>query len=115
MEPKVYYVYITTNRARIPLYTGVTNDLTRRIQMHKDRSTESYTKQYHLDRLVYFEVGEDINSAIAREKQIKRWRREKKMLLINKLNPQWRDLFEDIMKGKDVQGMPLHFGRGDIT
>ena len=86
-----YYVYILSNRTRT-LYVGVTNDLQRRVYEHKSRLVEGFTKRYYLNYLVYFEESTDVSSAIAREKQIKSWRRAKKIDLIESTNPQWKDL-----------------------
>lgn len=74
------------------LYTGVTNDLERRVCQHKEKTQESFTKRYNVTRLVYFEDFRDIGDAIAREKQIKGWRRSKKIALIESQNPKWKDL-----------------------
>ena len=86
-----YYVYILTNAKR-NLYTGVTNDLERRVYEHKRKLVEGFTKRYNLTWLAYYEVTTDINSAIVQEKQIKGWRRSKKLALVEAMNPQWRDL-----------------------
>ena len=86
-----YWVYIATNLPRT-LYTGVTNNLVRRMYEHKNRLVPGFTSKYRINRLVYFEVTSDVRSAIAREKQIKAWRREKKVQLIQSVNPEWRDL-----------------------
>ena len=86
-----YYVYILTNAKR-NLYTGVTSDLLRRVYEHKHKLVDGFTKRYNLTWLAYYEVTSDINSAIAREKQIKGWRRSKKLALVETTNPQWRDL-----------------------
>ena len=86
-----YWVYIATNNART-LYTGVTNDLLRRMYEHKSRLIPGFTSKYRIDRLVFFEMTSDVRSAIAREKQIKAWRREKKIVLIQSANPSWEDL-----------------------
>jgi putative endonuclease len=91
---KTYYVYIMTNRSRT-LYTGMTNNLERRVYEHKQKMIEGFTKQYNITQLVYCEAFGDVREAIAREKQIKSWRREKKIALIESLNPAWRDLSED--------------------
>ncbi len=88
---KQYYAYIMTNRSGT-LYIGVTNDLVRRVYQHKTKQIEGFTKRYHLTKLVYYEVGEDVREAIAREKQLKGWRRSKKLALINSSNPKWNDL-----------------------
>ncbi len=91
---KSYYVYIMTNRSKT-LYTGVTNNLERRVFEHKYKLIPGFTKKYNITRLVYFEEGTDIDSAIMREKQIKGWLRKKKIDLIEKENPEWKDLAED--------------------
>ena len=86
-----YYVYIMANRSRT-LYTGVTNNLERRVYEHKHKLVEGFTKKYNITRLVYYEQTSDIKAAIAREKQIKGWLRSKKVSLIESLNPNWSDL-----------------------
>jgi len=88
---KTYYVYILASRSR-RLYVGVTDNLKRRVWQHKEGETESFTRRYHIDRLVHFEVFGEITCAIAREKQIKGWVREKKVRLINGENADWHDL-----------------------
>jgi putative endonuclease len=89
-----YYVYILTNISNTVVYTGVTNNLLRRITEHKSGLNDGFTKKYNVKKLVYFELFEDINQAIAREKQIKGYSREKKNNLIKNLNPEWLELFE---------------------
>jgi putative endonuclease len=89
---KQYYVYLLTNFDRTVLYTGVTNSLERRTWQHKHGAFGGFTKQYHCDRLVYFEEYSEIDQAIAREKQIKGWTRAKKNALVNATNPEWHDL-----------------------
>ena len=86
-----YYVYIMTNNSGT-LYTGVTNNLERRASEHREHLSEGFTKRYSINRLVYYEVFGDISDAIAREKQIKAWRRSKKLDLIVSMNPKWKDL-----------------------
>jgi putative endonuclease len=88
---KYYYVYIMSNKSRT-LYTGVTNNLERRVWEHKNRAIPGFTSRYHITRLVYYEEGTDIHTAIAREKQIKGWLRAKKIALIESMNPEWRNL-----------------------
>ena len=88
---KQYYVYIMTNRSRT-FYLGVTNNLERRVYEHKHKLAEGFTKRYKITQLVYFEAFNNITQAIAREKQVKDWRREKKIALIQSLNPTWSDL-----------------------
>ncbi len=92
---KNYYIYIMTNKYNTVLYTGVTNNLERRVGEHKSKKSSGFTAKYNVTRLVYFEEGLDVNIAIAREKQIKGWLREKKIELVESLNPNWRDLSED--------------------
>jgi putative endonuclease len=89
-----YYVYILTNRKQGVLYTGITNDLERRIYEHKNKLIRGFASKYNLTRLVHFEVTTDVNVAIAREKQIKGWLRKKKIELIESRNPNWKDLCE---------------------
>jgi len=90
-----YYVYIMASRSGV-LYTGVTNDLNRRVGEHKEGQIPGFTKKYKVTRLVYYESMQDVNAAIAREKQIKRWRREKKVKLIETNNRNWNDLAREI-------------------
>ena len=89
-----YYVYIMTNRSGT-LYTGVTNNLQRRVAEHKSHAIPGFTRKYRIDRLVYFESTNDVRCAIAREKQIKGWLRAKKIALIETMNPEWQDLAAD--------------------
>lgn len=91
LNMKDYYVYIMTNKSRT-LYTGVTNNLSRRVFEHKNKLIEGFTKKYNIDKLVYFEIFNNPDDAIRREKQIKGWLRKKKIDLIESLNPQWKDL-----------------------
>lgn len=88
---RTYYVYILASKSR-RLYIGVTNDLSRRMWEHNNKVVEGFTKQYNIDRLVYFEDTTDVKSAIEREKQLKGWRREKKITLIETINAAWEDL-----------------------
>ncbi len=88
---KTYYVYIMSNQSRT-LYIGLTNNIRRRVREHKDGLVEGFTLRYKINALVYIESFGDIDSAITREKQIKRWSREKKLHLINQENPDWHDL-----------------------
>jgi putative endonuclease len=90
---KQYYVYIMTNRSRT-LYTGVTDDLIRRVYEHKNKLVRGFTQRYNITMLVYYEATGDIQAAIQREKQIKGWLREKKIALIEAANPGWEDLSE---------------------
>lgn len=93
---KKYYIYIMTNAKRTALYTGVTNDLKRRVWEHKGKFVDGFTKKYHIDMLIYYEVCEDIYSAISSEKQIKAGSRKKKMELVNSINSAWRDLYDEL-------------------
>ena len=88
---KSYYVYILNNPGGM-LYIGVTNNLIRRVYEHKQELVDGYTKQYHIHRLLYFEETSDVNVAIAREKEIKSWRRSKKLALVYAMNPTMQDL-----------------------
>ena len=78
------------------IYVGVTNDLNRRLYEHKNKIVQGFTQKYNLNKLVYFEETNDINAAIMRKKEIKKWRREKKDKLVNQLNPNWIDLSEQV-------------------
>ena len=89
---KTYYVYIMSNFTNSTLYVGVTNDIERRVYEHKNKQIEGFTARYNVNKLVYVEECNDINDALEREKQIKRWRREKKDALIKEINPTWKDL-----------------------
>ncbi|MEM7332366.1 MAG: GIY-YIG nuclease family protein [Chloroflexota bacterium] len=91
---KHYYVYILFSKTGT-LYTGITNDLQRRVYEHKQKLIGGFTKKYNINRLVYFETFWNPRNAIAREKEIKMWRRAKKKALIEGMNPTWRDLSED--------------------
>jgi len=85
-----------TNVRNTVLYVGVTNDLIRRVYEHKERLVDGFTKKYHIVKLVYYEVLEDIENAILREKQIKAGSRQKKVQLINSINREWRDLYDEL-------------------
>lgn len=89
-----YYIYIMTNHSGT-LYTGVTNDLERRVFQHKHKTLKGFTRKYNITRLVYYEHTHDVASALFREKQIKGWVREKKIKLIESENPEWNDLSEN--------------------
>ena len=95
-----YYVYILTNSART-LYVGVTNDLVRRVYEHKRKLVKGFTAKYNVSWLAYYEQTTDISSAIAREKQIKAWRRSKKLALVESVNPRWEDLSLEWYDGWD--------------
>ena len=98
MGEKQYCVYIMANAHHNVLYTGVTNELFRRVSEHKTGKGSAFVKKYNVTKLVYFECGDDINIAITREKQIKAGSRKKKIDLINTLNPKWEDLFDVYFK-----------------
>ena len=89
---KNYFVYITTNWNNKVMYIGVTNNLTRRVYEHKNKLVEGFTKKYNINKLVYYEQFFDVNEAIHREKELKKWRREKKDKLVENLNIEWKDL-----------------------
>ena len=94
----MFYVYILTNRINRVLYTGVTNDLVRRMYEHRNHLNKtSFTSQYNIEKLVYYEETSSSRAAIEREKQIKSWSRKKKNLLIESKNPNWQDLYEYIL------------------
>ena len=89
---KSYYVYMMSNWNNKVLYVGVTNNLERRVYEHKNKISSGFTAKYNVNKLVYFEETNDVETAIEYEKKIKGWRREKKNELINKMNPEWNDL-----------------------
>jgi putative endonuclease len=93
---KVYCVYIVTNKRNTVLYTGVTSDLRSRVHQHREKLLPGFTNRYNVFKLVYYEVGTDATSVIAREKQIKAGSRQKKIDLINQFNPEWRDLYDEL-------------------
>lgn len=90
-----YYVYILASKRNGTLYVGVTNDLVRRFFEHKEKLIKGFTSKYNVDKLVYYEETDDVGAAINREKQLKKWRRKWKLDLIEKDNPNWRDLGDD--------------------
>jgi putative endonuclease len=91
------YVYILASSRNGTLYVGVTSDLIKRIDEHRQKLVDGFTKKYEITNLVYYETFEDIKDAIVRERQIKEWKRKWKMELIQSVNPYWRDLYEDIL------------------
>ena len=97
----MYYVYILTNKNHAVLYIGVTGFLEGRMHDHRERLMEGFTKRYQVTKLIFYEDYPDPTSAILREKQLKGWRREKKITLIQKMNPRWVDLFEQIIEGME--------------
>lgn len=94
---KQSFVYILFNKSDGVLYTGITSDLVKRVFEHKSKVIKGFTQKYNVDKLGYYEVFEDIEQAILREKQIKAGSRKKKIELIESINPEWRDLYEDIL------------------
>ncbi|MDW7679169.1 MAG: GIY-YIG nuclease family protein [bacterium] len=95
MQSKQYYVYILSSISGV-LYIGITNNIKRRVWEHRQGLIKGFTKKYHVKKLVYYEVTNDVHVAIVREKQIKKWRREKKIALIESINLSWKDLFDDL-------------------
>jgi len=93
---KQYYVYIMTNKINTVLYTGVTSNLKKRIWEHKEKVTEGFTKNYNINKLIFFEIYNDPENAILREKQIKAGSRIKKVKLITGINPEWKDLYDKL-------------------
>jgi putative endonuclease len=93
---KQYYVYIMTNKNTTVLYTGITNNLKRKVFEHKEKLIDGFSKKYNITKLVYYETLRDVSNAILREKQIKGGSRAKKIELINSINRVWKDLYEDI-------------------
>jgi len=93
---KIYCVYILANKRNGTLYIGVTGNLQKRIWEHKQKLVEGFTKKYNIDKLVYYEQTGNVYSALTREKQLKKWNRKWKLNLIEKNNPQWRDLYSEL-------------------
>ena len=91
-----YYVYLLTNWNNKVIYVGVTNDLRRRLAEHKNKLIRGFTSRYNVTKLVYFEHMTNVLQAIAREKEIKKWRREKKNRLVESMNPEWKDLSAEL-------------------
>ena len=96
MKEKQFYVYILTNQRHTVLYTGVTSNLGKRVHEHKEKYVKGFTERYNVDVLVYYEVAENAEAAISREKQIKAGSRKKKLELIQAFNSSWKDLYDDI-------------------
>ncbi|WP_281387999.1 GIY-YIG nuclease family protein [Atribacter laminatus] len=93
---KQAYIYFMSNRYNKVLYVGITSNLIKRVWEHKNKVVDGFTKRYNLNKLVYYEIYDDIETAINREKQIKSWPRKKKIELIHSLNPHWDDLYEKL-------------------
>ena len=98
-----FWVYILSSRSR-NLYIGMTNDLIRRTAEHRDKVPGTYTARYQIHRLVYFEYFQYVRSAIAREKELKRWTREQKIELIEKVNPAWEDRYPELLESRGIAG-----------
>ena len=111
-SPKTYFVYIMTNRSKT-LYTGVTNNLIRRVREHKMGTGSCFAARYKVDRLVYFERFKDVHNAIDREKRIKGWLRVKKIALIVSVNPAWRDLSQEWFERHQFQPDASDQSRGN--
>ncbi len=97
MNDKQYFVYILTNKYNSILYVGVTNNLLKRVYEHKNKLVEGFTNKYNINKLVYYEILEDPYNAITREKQLKSLTREKKINLINSINNEWKDLYDELL------------------
>ena len=93
MSEKQYYVYILSNNNHTVFYTGVTSNLLKRMYEHTNELVEGFTKTYHIHKLMYYEIHNDIKEAIAREKTIKKWKRDRKWNIIDKINPERKNLF----------------------
>lgn len=96
-DQRAYCVYILSNDWKNVIYIGVTNDLIRRVEEHRNGKGSQFTTRYHVKNLVYYEATEDIRTAIEREKELKGWRRAKKNALINSMNPMWKDLYPELL------------------
>lgn len=97
MNHKTYYVYIMASKRNGTLYIGVTNDLIRRVYAHKNNVVEGFTRKYRVHKLVYWEQLDNVESAIQREKQLKRWNRQWKIALIERQNFNWQDMYEQLL------------------
>jgi putative endonuclease len=93
---KQFYVYILASKRNGTVYAGVTSDLVKRVWEHKNKLVEGFAEKYGVDKLVFYEVHTDVENAIRREKQIKKWNRSWKLRLIEERNPEWKDLFDEI-------------------
>ena len=109
---KTYYVYMLTNRSRVVLYIGVTNSLERRLWFHSNAEADTFVKRYNLDRLVYYESYENPSDAIAREKKLKGWRREKKNALVETKNPKWNNLGQELFDPASARSLDRLRGSG---
>ena len=102
---KTYYLYILASKKNGTLYTGLTNNLAQRVCEHKENMVPGFTQKYKVHRLVYYEQFADIHSAIAREKRLKKWKRQWKINLIEKMNPDWKDLYDNFDCWPTVAGV----------
>ena len=93
---KQYYVYILANKRVGTLYVGVTSTLQKRVYEHRNNLVDGFTKKYNVHNLVYYEIHDDVTQAITREKQLKKWKRNWKLELIDKMNPEWSDLYDKL-------------------
>ena len=107
MKDYNFYVYILTNWNNEVMYIGMTNNLERRLYEHKNKLVDGFTRKYNVNKLVYYEHGNDVHAAIAREKEIKKWRREKKNNLVVMMNPTWKDLSLEWEVDKDSPVDPV--------
>ena len=107
-----YFVYLLTNRNNKVMYVGMTNDLLRRVHEHRTKAVKGFTEKYNVHKLVYFEETADVHAAIAREKEIKKWRREKKNALVNTTNPVWHDLAINIGLSPVIPNVVRNLGEG---
>lgn len=98
MAEKKFYVYIMAKARNSTFYVGVTSDLVKRIHEHKNELTEGFTQKYDIKNLVYYEIYDDAETAIRREKLLKKWNRVWKMRVIEEMNPEWKDLYDDICR-----------------
>ena len=114
-----YYVYILTNNHHTVFYTGVTNDLVRRIYEHKHKRIKGFTEKYNINKLVYYEVTQDIEAAIHREKLIKKWKRRFKFDAIERMNPDWHDLYDAMVEINSttpvMQSIEDYFTQADMN
>ncbi len=92
------YIYFLANKTNTVLYIGVTSDLVKRVYEHKEKKIKGFSEKYNCTRLVYYEKFDEISNAIEREKQLKNWHREWKNNLVNEFNPEWNDLYEEMLK-----------------
>ncbi len=106
-NPKVYF-YILTNKGKNVLYVGSTKDIIKRLQIHRKGYNEGFTQKYNVNRLIYYEIFEDINKAKHREREVKGWKRQRKIELIGTQNKQWRDLYEEILRFAQDGGSQKH-------